>query len=437
MRLIGRIFLYLLAAVGGLSVLLVTGLIGFVFFARDEPVVPDKIVMSIDIRGGVVERQERGLLQGFGKKRGLVLRHAIDAIDTARGDDRVKGIVLNLDGGLSIAHAQALRRAISAFKESGKFAHAYAKDFGGNSTVAYYLASASEKIWMQPSGTLGLIGLAIESPFFAPALEKLDVKAHFEQRHEYKGAGEQFVRSGFSPEARDSLQDLIDSWMSQITGDIATDRRMSAAEVNALMEMGPLLAAEAMSARLIDVLAYRDEFETKIDELSGKDAEWLSVERYLALRPLQIPAESKVALIYGEGAIVPGRDGGSPLGGSQKFAADSVADAILEAAEDPAIAGIVLRIDSPGGAYGASDTVWRAVHVAKEKGKPVVASLGRTAASGGYFVAMAADKIVAEAGTVTGSIGVLTIKFVTRGFWRKLGVNGTGYSPDHAPLFGA
>ena len=176
MRLIGRIFLYLLAAVGGLSVLLVTGLIGFVFFARDEPVVPDKIVMSIDIRGGVVERQERGLLQGFGKKRGLVLRHAIDAIDTARGDDRVKGIVLNLDGGLSIAHAQALRRAISAFKESGKFAHAYAKDFGGNSTVAYYLASASEKIWMQPSGTLGLIGLAIESPFFAPALEKLDVK---------------------------------------------------------------------------------------------------------------------------------------------------------------------------------------------------------------------------------------------------------------------
>jgi protease IV len=422
MRLIGRIFLYLLAGVGGLTLLLVTGLIVFALFARDEPELPDKIVMSIDIGGGVVERQERGLLQGFGKKRGLVLRRAIDAIDTARSDDRVKGIILNLDGGLSIAHAQALRRAISAFRESGKFAHAYAKDFGGNSTVAYYLASASEKIWMQPSGTLGLIGLAIESPFFAPALEKLDVKAHYEQRHEYKGAGEQFVRSGFSPEARDSLQDLIDSWMSQITGDIATDRRMSAAEVTALMETGPLLAAEAMSARLIDGLAYRDEFETKIDELSGKDAEWLSVERYLAFRPLQIPAKSKIALIYGEGAIVPGRDGGSPLGESRKFAADSVADAILEAAEDPAIAGIVMRIDSPGGAYGASDTVWRAVHVAKEKGKPVVASLGRTAASGGYFVAMAADKIVAEAGTVTGSIGVLTIKFVTRDFWRKLGV---------------
>jgi protease-4 len=422
MRLIGRIFIYLLAGVGGLTALLVTGLIVFVLFARDEPAVPDEIVLSIDIGGGVVERQERGVLQVLGKKRGLVLRRAIDAIDTARGDDRVKGIVLNLDAGLSIAHAQALRRAISAFRESGKFAHAYAKDFGGNSTVTYYLASVFEKIWMQPSGTLGLIGLAIESPFFARALKKLDIKAHYEQRHEYKGAGEQFVRSGFSPEARDSLQSLIDSWMSQITGDIASEREMSMEKIAVLMEMGPLLSTEAKSARLIDVLAYRDEFEKEIGELSGKNSEWLSVEGYLAFRPLQISAASKVALIYGEGAIVPGRDDGSLLGKSPKFAADSVADAILEAAEDPAITAIVLRIDSPGGAYGASDTVWRAVHVAKEKGKPVVASLGRTAASGGYFVAMAADKIVAEAGTVTGSIGVLTLKFVTRDFWRKLGV---------------
>jgi len=422
MRLIGRIFLYLLAGVGGLTLLLVTGLIVFAIFARDEPEAPDKIVLSIDIGGGVVERQEGGVLQGLGKRRGLVLRRAIDAIDAARDDDRVKGIVLDLDGGLSIAHAQALRRAILAFRESGKFTRAYAKDFGGNSTVAYYLASASEKIWMQPSGTLGLIGLAIESPFFATALENLDVKARYEQRYEYKGAGEQFVRSGFSPEARDSLQSLIDSWMNQITDDIGSARQMSAEEVAALMETGPLLAAEAKVARLIDVLAYRDKFEKEIDELSGKDSKWLSVESYLAFRPLQPPAKSKVALIYGEGAIVPGRDGGSPLGKSQKFAADSVADAILGAAEDPAIAAIVLRIDSPGGAYGASDTVRRAVHVAKEKGKPVVASLGRTAASGGYFVAMAADKIVAEAGTVTGSIGVLTLKFVTRDFWRKLGV---------------
>jgi protease-4 len=422
MRLIGRIFLYLLAGVGGLTALLVTGLAVFAFFLQDEPAAPNKIVLSIEIGRGVVERQERGFLQGFGKKRGLVLRRAIDAIDTASGDERVKGIVLNLDGKLSIAHAQALRRAISAFRKSGKFVHAYAKDFGGNSTVAYYLASVSEKIWMQPSGTLGLIGLAIESPFFAPALEKLDVKAHYEQRHEYKGAGEQFVRSGFSPEARDSLQSLIDVWMAQITGDIAFERQMSVNEVSTLMDTGPLLAVEAKTARLIDLLAYRDEFDKKIGKLSGKDSEWLSVEGYLAFRPFQISAESKVALIYGEGAIVPGRDSGSQLGKSQKFAADSVTDAILDAAEDPTIAAIVLRIDSPGGAYGASDTVWRAVNVAKEKGKPVVASLGRTAASGGYFVAMAADKIVAEAGTVTGSIGVLTLKFVTRDFWRKLGV---------------
>ena len=119
---------------------------------------------------------------------------------------------------------------------------------------------------------------------------------------------------------------------------------------------------------------------------------------------------------------MPGRDSGSSVGRTRGFAADTVVDAILDAAKDSSVEAILLRIDSPGGAYGASDTVWRAVQVARERGKPVVASLGRTAASGGYFVAMAADRIVAEAGTVTGSIGVLTVKFVTRGLWRKLGV---------------
>lgn len=223
LRRIGRIFLYLLAGFGGLSLVLIGGLIVFGLLAREEVETPDKIIVSIDLSGGVVEREKAGILSGFNQHRGLVLRKTVTTIDQAERDPRVKGLVLELGtGNLSIVHAQALRRALLKFRESGKFVHGFAQDFGGtgNGTVSYYLASAADRIWMQPSGTLGFIGLAVEAPFFAGALEKLDVKVRNEQRHEYKSAGESFVRSGFSPEARESLQGLVNSWIQQITADI-------------------------------------------------------------------------------------------------------------------------------------------------------------------------------------------------------------------------
>ncbi len=425
LRLIGRVFLYLFAAFGGFILLLIAGLVVFAIQAREEPATPEKVVLSIDIGRGIVERPSAGIFSAFGEKSGLVLRDVVRAISAAAKDDRVEGLILDVgEGGLSIAHAQAIRRAVVEFRKSGKFAFSFSESYGGlgNGTVAYYLASGADKVWIQPSGTVGFIGLAIEAPFFAEALDKLDVEARYEQRHEYKGAGEMFVRSGFSDEARSSLQSLIDSWMDQISRQIAAARGLAVADVKGLAETAPMLAGEALAAQLVDELAYRDQFENAVAKEAGPAAESLAVEQYRRIAPESASGGPKVALVTGVGTIVPGTGDETPFDEDRQFAADRIADAILEAADDESIAAIIVRIDSPGGAYGASDTVWRAIHVAREAGKPVVASLGGTAASGGYFIAMAADRIVAEAGTVTGSIGVFAVKFATVEFWRNLGI---------------
>ncbi|MDP7392055.1 MAG: signal peptide peptidase SppA [Alphaproteobacteria bacterium] len=426
MRLIGRIFFYLLAGIGTLTAVTVVTLIVIALQAGEREPLPEKIVLMVDLARGVSEGHAAELPFDLGSKDGPLLRDVLGAIARGADDDRVEGLVLDIGRArMSVAHVQAIRRAVLKFRESGKFAYAFAEDLGGlgNGTLAYYLASAAEKVSLQPSGTVGFIGLAIEAPFFGDTLDKLEVARRVQQRHEYKGAGEMFVRRGFSEEVRRSLEALIDSWMSDIAAAVAEARNLTPAQVRRLTDMGPFLAKEALDNGLIDALSYRDEFEKNLESKVGSSAEIVSVCVYNKFN-VPAPADAKaIAVITGTGAIVPGHGKRSLFERSRKFHADNVAAAIRDAAENPLIVGVVVRIDSPGGSYGASDTVWRAVHVAREAGKPVVASLGPKAASGGYFVAMAADKIVAESGTVTGSIGVLTLKFTTKELWRKLGVD--------------
>lgn len=425
MRLIGRIFLYLLAGMGAVSLLVLVGVTIFAITVQDDEPVPDQVVLALDIGSGIIEQPSGQLLDGLGKSGGLILQDIIGALAAAKADERVKGVVLDIgEGGVAIAHAQAVRRAVLDFRKSGKFVYSFAESYGGlgNGTVSYYLASSADKVFIQPSGTVGVVGLAIEAPFIADTLGKLDVEARYEQRHEYKGAGEMFIRRGFSPQARESLSGLITSWMDQMIVDIGAARNLTPQAVKDIIETSPLLAEEAKTVGLVDGLAYRDIFETLVAERAGDDTQWVGLAHYQILMPEPPSAITRVALIYGSGTIVPGRGDASPLAKSRQFGAERIVEAIRDAVDDPSVSAIVLRIDSPGGAYGASDTVWREIHAAREAGKPVIASLGQTAASGGYFVAMAADKIIAEAGTVTGSIGVFTVKFITRDFWRKLGI---------------
>ena len=216
LRIIGRIILYSLAGIGTLTAACIFGAVMFFFLGREEPPQPDRIVLTIDLGREIVERERSDLLEALAKRRPLVLQDAIDAIRSASADDRVAGLVLDIGNApIDLTDAQAIWRAVGSFRETGKFVYAFAESYGGlaNGTVAYYLATSAEKIWMQPSGTLGLVGMAIEAPFMAGTLEKLDVMARHEKRHEYKGAGEMFMRSGFSPEARASLDSLLNSWM--------------------------------------------------------------------------------------------------------------------------------------------------------------------------------------------------------------------------------
>ena len=424
LRLIWRVVLYGFAGAGLFAVLGVVGLGVFLLQLRDAPTeAPERIVLLLDLEAGVAERRGGGVLAGIHGAQALELRDVLRALEAARDDERVLGAVIRMGpGGLALTHAQALRRAIRRFNGAGKFSYAHGAGFGagGNGTIPYYLATAAEQVWMQPSDILAVIGLAIEAPFIAGALDELNIEARYDQRHEFKSAGEMFTRQGFSDPARQTMSGLVEGWMTQIVEAVAKARNMDEAAVRRLIDHAPLMGAQAKAAGLVDGLGYWDEFRAMVDKRAK--GSWLSVGKYLAIAPVPENGGPQVALIHGFGSIVPGADRRGPFERTHRFGADEVARTIRLAAANDDIKAIVLRIDSPGGAYVASDTVWRAIRQARDKGKPVIASLGRVAASGGYFVAMAADKIVAEPATITGSIGVFAVKFVTRDFWRRFGI---------------
>ena len=426
MRTLGRFVLYALATLGALTL---AGVIGLAVFAGAvaprAPSLPDRIVLSLDLGHGIAEQAPGRRFELFGPEP-LALRDAVDALATAAGDERVKGVVIEFGAApIAIAHAQELRAAIRRLREAGKFAFASAPSFGfaGGGTPEYYLASAAEEIWIAPSGGLGLTGLALEIPFLAGTLDELDIEPRMERRHEYKSAVETFTRTKLSEPARRSLQRLVDSWLEQITTDIAADRGLAADAVQALIDQAPYLAGQAEAAGLVDRLGYGDEFRDHTLVAAGAGAEAIDVRDFLAAVGRPHAAGTRVALVHGLGAIAPVADDDGPLFDDSVFAAWTVAEAIEQAVEDDTIAAILFRVNSPGGSYLGADRVWHAVKRARAAGKPIVVSLGDVAASGGYFVAMAADRIVAQPATLTGSIGVFSGKLVTEGFWAQLGVS--------------
>ena len=327
--------------------------------------------------------------------------------------------------------------AVEDFRASGKFAVLFTEDLGGigGGTMQYYLASGFDEIWLQPSGGVGLIGMAIEVPFARGLLDKLEVEPRFGQRKEYKSAVESLTRSSLSEPARENLQALLDSLFGQAVAGIAAGRQIGDAEVRDIVDNGPYLAREALDLGLVDRLAYWDEFIADAKERSGEDAEEVTMGRYLSGIDRPNRTGTRIALIHGRGTIV---SGSADEGAFEDpgFRAHRIAKAISEAVENDEIEAILFRIDSPGGSYIASDIVWREIRRASEAGKPVVASMGGTAASGGYFVAMPADRIVAQPGTVTGSIGVYGGKVVTARLWERLGITWEGlYAGDRAAMW--
>lgn len=374
-----------------------------------------------------------------------VLRETVAAIHRAAEDPRVAGLIARVQIPAAAAGpVQELRAAIAAFSDA-KPSLAWAETYPG--TLSYYLASAFREVWMQPSGTVGLVGFATNALFLRDALDKAGIEAQFIARGEYKSAANLFTQDTYTEPHREADSRLIESLHAQVLRGVADSRHLDAEDVNALADKAPLLREVAVSGGLVDRIGFRDEAYARIGELVGApgispesgnaDSEDAPPRLYLARyakatapRPSppmpSIPGRKgrpTVAVVTLHGPIVSGRGGPQVLPfGNSSAGGDTIAAALREAAADDSVSAIVLRVDSPGGSVTGSETVWREVNRIRDSGKPIVASMGAVAASGGYYVSMSADKIVANPGTITGSIGVVTGKLVARELKDRLGV---------------
>ena len=414
------------AIIGALVSVIVLALVALAIWGSPASTpVAEGTVLSLNLTEGLSDTAPREGLSALIGETKATLRDVLDAIERAGNDAKVKGVFARVGGDdVPTAQAQELRDAIAALRAKGKFAVAYADTIGefGQGTHAYYLAAGFDEIWLQPQGVVGIAGLRAESPFLRGLLDKLGVVPSFDHREEYKTAMNTITEHQMTPPDREETEAILQSVFGQIVRGIAKDRKLEEAQVRALVDRGMLLPDEALQAHLIDHLGYRDEAEAAAKKRAGQGAELVTTLDYLDRAGRPHEKGPTIALIYGTGLIQRGSSTPNPLSASGLMGAETVARAFDKAAGDSDVKAILFRVDSPGGSAVASETIWRAVQRAHERGKPVIVSMGAVAGSGGYYIAAPADKIVAEPATLTGSIGVLAGKFVLSGLWDKLGV---------------
>lgn len=374
------------------------------------------------------------------------LADVIEGLRRAAKDDKVAGLIAQCGGASQPPSvAQELRAAVQEFRQSGKPAIAWAQSFGELSpgTVGYYLATAFDEIWLQPSGEVGLTGLSAHAVFIRDALDRLGLQPDLAQRHEYKNAADMFTQAEFTDAHREALGRIVESLGEQMTADICTARALPADRFQQLVDDGPLSADDAQAAGLVDHVGYRDEAYNAMTRKSGGRMRLRYLSRYnhaasknqALLNPIQ-RRRGTVAVIYGQGPVTVGRSSTSPLSAGS-MGADTISASLRAAARDESVRAIVFRVDSPGGSYVASDLIRHEVLLARRK-KPVIASMGAVAGSGGYFVTMGADVVVAAPATITGSIGVVGGKVVPKRLLSRLGIAMDSVRVgEHADMFSA
>ena len=408
------------------------------------------LILELDLTDGIAEGPPQDPVQALLTMRKTRLPDVLEGLKRAADDDRVRALVVKVGGSrLGLAKTQELRAAVQDFRRSGKLTVAWAETFGDfvRGNLPYYLATGFDRIYLQPSGTLGLTGVAVEQVFLRGTLDKLGVDFQTAKRHEYKSAADQLTETGFTGPAREAAQRLAESVTEQLAAAIADGRHKTPEQASELLGSGPFLAAQALDDGLVDGLCYRDEVYEQVRKEAGHDALLLYLQRYQRSRALtDLPHrvqpmqhsrhERYVAMIYAHGAIRHGRSGRGAGPGGGGMGSDTVSAALRAAAADERARAVVLRVNSPGGSYTASDVIWREVVRIRAAGKPVVVSMGDVAASGGYFISAPADVIVAQPGTITGSIGVILGKPVLREMFGRAGVRtDTVAVGDNATMF--
>lgn len=391
------------------------------------------LLLELDLTAAPAEARPTDPLGSLAARGKLSVPEIVERLEEASSDARVGGLVIKLGASkMPLALVQELRGAIHAFRDGGKQTIGWAETFGefAPGTMPFLLACACDEIWLPPSGGVGLTGVVSEVPLVRGTLDKLQLEPLFGQRYEYKNAADTLLRETMTEAHREAATRLVESSFEQIVATIAADRKLSESQVREAVDRSPLLASEAQQAGLVDKIGYRDEVYLEARRRCGTSAELRYLSRYRRhgkvaqlRRKVLDRRRPVVALIHGNGMITQGKSGRTAAPPGQKMGSDSITAAFRAAVRDPKVRSILFRVSSPGGSYVASDSIWREVVLAREAGKPVVVSMGAVAGSGGYFVAMGADAIVAQPGTLTGSIGVLNGKIVTARALGRIGVH--------------
>lgn len=402
---------------------------------------PRRMILEVDLRTAVVETEAGDPLARILNRDALTLRQIVEALERARGDARIAAVVVDCSGAsMGLAQAQEIRAALRALVDAGKEVVAHADSFGEGAPgwVGYYVASAANRVVLQPSGDVNLTGFLAEQPFLRRVLERIGVTPRFQQRHEYKSIVELFDRESMSDEAKEALGWILDDLLEVLCTGIAEGRALDVADVADAVSSGPHAAEAAKERGLVDAIGYRDEVYSALREAHGEKAQLRYLGHYHRRSKSLYDKGPVIAVVVGDGDIMRGESSFNPRTQSASMGAQTIASALRAAARDDDVKAILFRVSSRGGSYVASDTIWREVVRAKEAGKPVVVWMGDYAASGGYFVAAPANAIVAQDLTLTGSIGVAGGKFVLDGLWDKLGIRFDGVrTHDNATYFSA
>ena len=442
-RFIGGVFRFLFRSIDflrrALLNLVLLGIVVVIVIAwwKPAPGIDEGSVLVLRPAGALVEETTvRSPLDLLGPDSGIasetVLRDLLEAVRAAREDDRITALVIETDdlAGGGIARLAELRAEIAAFRAAGKPVLARGERF---TEGQYYLASVADEVHLSPDGFLLLRGLASYSNYFGNALEKLGIKVHVFRVGEYKSFAEPFTRNDMSPESRENTGDLLSGLWNALREEIAVSRKLGPAAIDAWVRyFGDALEAAdgspakaAFDAGLVDRLSTVDEWRELLRErfdlverrFGGGKA--VSVARYLASQP-ERTAPGRVAVLVARGAIMDGNGTAGTVGG------DSFARLIREVRDDPSVSALVLRIDSPGGSAWASEQIRRELELTRRAGKPVIASMSATAASGGYWIATGASEIHAHPLTLTGSIGIFALFPDLSGPLDRLGVGVDG-----------
>lgn len=418
-----RGLLLVFAGIGVVVVLLVFVVAGLAVGFSRGPSVPSNALLVLEVGGDLSETAPNDVVTYFQGARSPTVRSFVETLHKAKADSRVAAVLLKPTGFSSPywAKVQELRDAVADFRTSGKPVYAYLEYADDRS---YYLATAADRVLLMPTATLDLKGVATYALFLRGTFDKVGVVPDMHHIGAYKTAVNTYTETTYTPTHKEMDESLNRDLFEQIVRTVAQSRKKTDAEVRALVDEGPFLAEAALKAGLVDELVYEDQAVNTLKTRGAKTLTTLDGAQYARIpgTSLGLGKGPRIAVIYASGAIVDGTGGFDPLNG-ETLGSYSLRDAIRAARKDPAVKAIVLRVDSPGGSATASDVIWHELVAARDEKpeRPLIVSMSDLAASGGYYIAMPGQVIVAQPATLTGSIGIFGGKLVTGGVYEKVG----------------